>query len=612
MTTSAQVQAQLDAALALSKPGARYIPPSFEARASAPATPPRPSTPHASNRPAAPPSRPIVAPDASEVTPRPVLAPQPAPEVLSLTQEAQGAQGRRSGPAPPNVAKAPTGNDQPRKHEPRRTAEAKDELARQNDDRPAEYADDALALEFTKRHGDDARFNAAWGHWLLWDGKVWRRDETLKVFNLARGVCREQSANCEDKRLSSRIASAMTVSAVERLARADRKHAATIDQWDADPWLLNTPGGAVDLRTGRLRPTERGDYATKITAATPGGDCPRWRSFLSRITDGDEELQKFLQRMTGYALTGVTREHALFFLYGLGANGKSVFLNTIAGMLGDYAKTAPIEAFIDSKNERHPTDLAGLQGARLITAVETEDGRRWAESKLKALTGGDRIAARFMRGDFFEYTPQFKLLVAGNHKPGLRTVDEAMRRRMNLIPFGATIPPEERDLQLLEKLRNEWGGILQWAIDGCLAWQNEGLRAPSAVSEATKDYLAAEDALARWMEDRTEKCDGAWVSATALFTDWKTWAESNREYVGSQKRFSENLAARGFAQVRTRAARGFGGVRLQTSPVTDSDASTGYPRYPRARDGDNQTTRHNPSPNGQPEAETGLEMEGEL
>lgn len=463
--------------------------------------------------------------------------------------------------------------------------------------RPAEYADDALALKFTERYGDDLRFTAVWGRWSAWDGCVWRRDETLSVFDLARIVCREQSAKCEDKRLSARIASAMTVSAVERMARADRRHAATVELWDADPWALNTPGGIVDLRSGAIRPTRREDYTTKITAAAPGGDCPRWLGFLSTITNGNRELQDFMQRMCGYALTGVTREHALFFLYGNGANGKSVFLNTISGLMADYAKTAPIEAFIDSKNEHHPTDLAGLQGARLVTAVETEDGRRWAESKLKALTGGDRIAARFMRQDFFEFAPVFKLVIAGNHKPGLRTVDEAIRRRFNLLPFTVTIPPSERDAELTEKLREEWGGILRWAIDGCRAWQSEGLQAPKVVSDATASYFFAEDALARWIEERTEtdKPD-AWEAATALFSDWKAWAELNGEYVGSQKRFSENMAARGFAQVRTNAARGFGGIRLRTGLVTDGDGFTDYPRYTRARNGDNDTTRHNPSP----------------
>ena len=183
------------------------------------------------------------------------------------------------------------------------------------------------------------------------------------------------------------------------------------------------------------------------------------------MTDGDHELVAFLQRVAGYALTGSTSAHALFFLYGTGANGKSVFVNTVAGILGDYHRTAPIETFTASSHERHPTDLAGLRGARLVTAVETEEGRRWAESRIKALTGGDKIAARFMRQDFFEFTPQFKLLIAGNHKPGLRSVDEAIRRRFNLIPFAVTIPDEERDENLTDNLKAEWPGILAWMIE---------------------------------------------------------------------------------------------------------------------------------------------------
>jgi putative DNA primase/helicase len=317
--------------------------------------------------------------------------------------------------------------------------------ARGDEERPPEFSDDALALRFTAQHGNNLRYTAALGRWSEWDGKRWKPDETCHIFDLARRVCREASSNCPP-RLAVRIASAATVAAVERLARSDRQHAATVEQWDSDPWLLNTPDGVVDLRTGAIRPALRQDYCTKITAVSSSGDCPLWHSFLARITNGDAELQTFMQRMAGYSLTGITHEHALFFLYGTGANGKSVFINSISGVMGDYAKTAPIETFIASASERHPTDLAGLRGARLITAVEIEDGRRWAESKLKTLTGGDRIAARFMRQDFFEFTPQFKLLIVGNHKPGLDTVDEAMRRRFNLLPFTVTIPVAERDL----------------------------------------------------------------------------------------------------------------------------------------------------------------------
>src|SRR5262249_1446093 len=222
-------------------------------------------------------------------------------------------------------------------------------------------------------------------------------------------------------------------------------------------WELNTPSGIVDLRTGEIRKHARLAYMTKITGAAPDASCPTpyWRAFLNRVTGDKQELVEYLQRMAGYTLTGLTSEHALFFIYGLGANGKTTFLNAMIKAAGDYHMTAPIETFTASNHDRHPTELAALQGARIVTAVETEEGRRWAESGIKALTGGDRISARFMRQDFFEYTPQFKLIVAGNHKPGLRSVDEAIRRRFNLIPFTVTIPPEERDEALPEKLKAE-------------------------------------------------------------------------------------------------------------------------------------------------------------
>jgi putative DNA primase/helicase len=296
------------------------------------------------------------------------------------------------------------------------------------------------------------------------------------------------------------------------LARSDRRLAATIDQWDADPWQLNTPQGVVDLTIGQARPHIPEDYFTKITAVGPRGNCPRFLSFLERITGGDSELVAYIQRVLGYGLTGLTREHALFFGYGTGANGKSVLLSTVAGVLGDYHKAAPIETFTASNADRHPTDLASLRGARLVTATETEEGRRWAESRIKQLTGGDTVAARFMRQDFFEYRPQFKLIIAGNHKPSLRSVDEAIRRRFHLIPFAVTIPPEERDSDLADKLKAEWPGILAWMIEGCVEWQAECLRPPAAVVEATDAYLTAEDAMAAWLDEKCERDQNAWPS----------------------------------------------------------------------------------------------------
>jgi len=428
--------------------------------------------------------------------------------------------------------------------------------------RPPTFTDEALALRFAERHADDLRYVAAWSKWLIWDGRRWQFDDTLQAIDLARRVCREAAAECNKPKVAACLASAKTVAAVERLAKADRRLAATVDQWDADPWLLNTPSCIIDLRTGDHRSHHPGDYLTKITAVASAGRCPTWQNFLDRVTAGDKSLQQYLQRMAGYCLTGLTNEHALFFIYGTGANGKTTFINAVTAVAGDYHRTAPIETFVASSVERHPTDLAGLRGARLVTSVETEEGRRWAESKIKALTGGDKIAARFMRQDFFEFTPIFKLMIAGNHKPGLRSVDEAIRRRLNLIPFTVTIPPAERDPDLAEKLKAEWPGILAWAIEGCLAWQHGGLAAPAAVTAATTAYLETEDAIAAWMNEQCEQESGATERSSVLFASWKEWAEKAGETVGSQKNLSQKLEDRGFKKNHDRRGTWFAGLRV--------------------------------------------------
>jgi len=408
---------------------------------------------------------------------------------------------------------------------------------------PAEFSDEAIALKFTETHSDKLRYVAAWGKWLLWNGTRWGFDETMRAFDFSRAICRVVSASAPDK-LATGIASAKTVAAVVSLSRADRRHAATVEQWDSQPWLLNTPDGIVDLQTGRMAAHDRYLYLTKMAAVAPGGNCPLWLNVLADLTNKNVELQSFLQRVAGYSLTGNTREHALFFCYGTGGNGKGVFLNTLTAIMGDYAAIAPMETFVATQNDRHPTDLAGLRGARLVTSQETEQGRRWAESKIKALTGGDPITARFMRQDFFTYIPQFKLVIAGNHKPGLRGVDEAIRRRFNLLPFVAKFTKPDKELPA--KLRAEWPGILQWAIDGCLEWQRIGLKPPEIVQEATAFYFAQEDLIEQWLEERCGRDPMYKERSIALFADWKAWAEAASEYVGSQKRFTQALEDRGF------------------------------------------------------------------
>jgi putative DNA primase/helicase len=429
--------------------------------------------------------------------------------------------------------------------------------------------EDALALSFTRRYHRDWRYVAGWGKWLVWDGQRWRTEDTLAATDLIRSVCRQTAVRADNPKVAAKLASASTVGGVERLARADRRHAATTDEWDADPWLLNTPGGVVDLKTGRMRPHERADRMTKITTATPSGDCPTWRHFIDEVTGGDKELQSYLQRMVGYALTGSTQEHALFFLYGTGANGKSVFVNTLATILGDYATNAPMDTFMETRTDRHPTDMAGLRGARFVAAIETEQGKRWAESKLKNLTGGDKISARFMRQDFFEFFPQFKLFVAGNHKPAIRNIDEAMKRRLHLIPFTITVPPERRDKNLQQKLLAERDGILAWAVQGCLDWQRHGrLSPPQRVVDATEEYFEAEDALGRWLDERCVREANAKSLTAELFHDWKQWAEAAGEFTGSQKRFADLLLSRGLDKWRNgMGLRGFQGIGLRYPPA---------------------------------------------
>lgn len=422
------------------------------------------------------------------------------------------------------------------------------------------YSEFDIADTFSTEHADDLRFDHERGRWLEYRGTHWRVDKTTRTYDLIRETCRQAAAKANQG--GKQIASARFVAAVERLARADRRHATLAEDWDADPFALNTPGGVVDLRTGTIRPNRPDDLANKITAAGPGGNCPVWLAFLKRITDDNADLVAFLQRAIGYMATGDTREHALFFGYGPGANGKSALLNSVSRLLGDYHRTAPIEVFMASRTDRHPTELAGLHGARLVTAIETEANRSWAESKIKALTGGDTISARYMRQDFFEFTPRFKLFVVGNHKPRLKTVDEAIRRRLHLIPFEVVIPMAERDLDLPNKLQAEWPGILSWIIEGAVDWHANGLQAPAIVTDATLEYLNGEDLIEVWIEDRATKDKQARRLASELYANFKEWAEANGERVTSQRAFSQALQDKGYEKKKTMKGRFFCGLRV--------------------------------------------------
>jgi putative DNA primase/helicase len=435
----------------------------------------------------------------------------------------------------------------------------------------APLSQDALALDLGEQWKDSARYVAAWGRWTFYrdDAGVWRMDETLEHMTRARAFLRDvaDSLGPEFDGPAKALRKADTVAKVVSLARSNPAQVATVGQWDADPWVLGTPGGVVDLRTGELRPSRPDDYITKSTAVAPapeGTPTPLWSAFLDRITDGDRALQTYKQRLAGYALTGTIREHVFAFGHGTGANGKGVELNTYNAIWGDYALTIPTEMLMVSNTDRHPTELARLRGVRLAIGSETEQGKRWAEARIKSLTGGDPVAARFMRQDYFEFEPQFKLYVVGNHRPSLRGVDEAMRRRLHLVPYTVTIPEGERDPELSDRLEAEWPAILRWAIDGCLAWQREGLNPPAIVRAATDEYLEGEDAVALWLEDSADLDPNAWEPAGSLFASWKRWTDRTGEFAGTQKRFGHVLQERGFEQKRgTGGIRGYRGIRLQ-------------------------------------------------
>lgn len=414
-----------------------------------------------------------------------------------------------------------------------------------------------LALEFTHRHAGRLRYVAKWGVWLIWDGRMWQVDETHRTFGLARALCRERAVMVNDDKNGNKaagIASRRTASDVLTLAQADRRHAATTDQWDADPWLLNTPGGIVNLRTGAMLPHDPARHMTKMTAVAPGGGCPRWLAFLDQITDGDKALQTYLQRVCGYALTGVTSEHAFLYGYGTGRNGKSVFLDTVAGILDSYAVAAPPDTFTASQNESHPTEIARLRGARFVTGQETEEGKRWNETRIKQLSGANaatKVPARFMRQDFFEFTPQCKIFLIGNTKPQLRRVDQAIKDRFQLVPFTVYIPPEQRDRDLPDKLRGEWPGILQWMIAGCLEWQKIGLMPPPAVANASREYLDGEDRITQWISECCEAGPDKSEASSRLFQSYKRWMALAGESALTQKAFSQELESRRFAVKRT-------------------------------------------------------------
>lgn len=424
-------------------------------------------------------------------------------------------------------------------------------------------------------HGKDLRHASGLG-WLVYDGARWVRDERGERMQRAKATVRsmyEQACSIgEDNARQAVIKWALKsesrdkLAAMVSLAETEPAIAVCADDLDRDPWLLNVTNGTIDLRTGELRPHDRADLITKIAGTHYSSDAtaPTFEAFLDQVFAGNAELISFLQRWIGYCLTGSVTEQKLLFCYGSGANGKSTFIELVIDLLGSfggYARPAAPGLLVAKKQEPHPTELADLRGARLVTCVEIGDGKRFDEERVKALTGGDTIKARLMREDFFSFKPTHKLLLAANHKPEVRGTDHAIWRRILLVPFEVTFTDEQKDPALPGKLRRELPGILRWAVEGCLAWQRDGLREPRAVTDATAAYRDEQDVLGRFLADCCAVVPAASAGATKLYQSYLEWCRAVGEHAVSQTRFGRSLGERGFQSDRTKTGviwRGIG------------------------------------------------------
>jgi putative DNA primase/helicase len=424
-------------------------------------------------------------------------------------------------------------------------------------------------------HGRDLRYCYLWEKWLVWDKTRWAIDTRGKIKRKAKDTIRhiyKEAAKVTDENQRKAIAKhAMSserdakIKAMLSLAESEPAIPVVPDELDVNPWLLNCLNGTLDLRTGELREHRREDLITKRVPVKydPQAVCPRWDGFLDRIMDSNENLIFFLQRAVGYSLTGNTGEQCFFFAYGTGANGKSTFLDTILTMLGDYGRKTDFNTFLVSRQETIRNDIARLKGARFVPAIEVGDGKKLAEIIVKELTGGDTVTARFLFKEFFEFKPQFKIWLAANHKPLIYGTDWAIWRRIRLIPFNVTIPEDERDPDLTEKLAEELPGILAWAVRGCLEWQETGLNPPQEVIQATQAYRDEMDILGDFISQCCIVNPSVKAFGKDIYARYEEFCAENGEEQISKTLFGKKMKERGFMPDRTARKRIWRGIGLK-------------------------------------------------
>jgi P4 family phage/plasmid primase-like protien len=417
---------------------------------------------------------------------------------------------------------------------------------------PEGRTDTANARRLAASFGDVIRWCDPWRKWLVWDGRRWKIDERRTIDEYAKTVAdklwTEAAKNRENEtvwRFVRATSNAHGIANMVSLARSERGLSIVPSQMDKDHFALNVGNGILDLRTGRLRSHDPSAYFTKLAPVdyVSDAECPIWTRFLDTVFAGDQELIQFVKRLGGYCLTGSVNEHILAILHGTGANGKSTLLNGLLEICGDYAFKASDSLLVDRPGDSHPTSIADLAGKRIAFASETEEGGRLNEAKIKELTGGERVRARRMREDNWEFEPTHKILVATNFMPEIKGTNYAIWRRIRLIPFNVTIAEADRDKELADKLRGEYPGILRWLVEGCLDWQSQKLGNPKSVADATALYREAEDTLGDFLERRCEVSSTASAGSSELLVDYQEYSGDRRM---TAKRFAKLLNGRGY------------------------------------------------------------------
>jgi putative DNA primase/helicase len=445
---------------------------------------------------------------------------------------------------------------------------------------PVQFTDTDIAngRRLAERHGADLRFTPERG-WHVWDGRRWAPDEksvgvqarakatALAIFDEVKGSADRDALFKHAKRSQQKGA----IEAMMWLARSEPGIPARLTDFDADGYLLNVSNGTVDLRTGKLRPHYREDLISNLieVAFDPQAECELWDAFLRRVLNHNVELYAYLRRFVGYLLVGDTSEQSLHFLWGLGANGKSVFCEVLVRLLGDYAVAVSPDLIMLRRHSGIPNDVARLRGVRAALMNETSQGSRFDEAKLKDLTGGDTLTARFLHQEFFDFQPTHRIVIRGNHKPAINGTDEGIWRRLRLVPFTVSIPPDEQDRDLLRKLESELPGILNWALKGCLEWQAEGLKPPAIVVEAVRAYREESDTLGRFLAECCDARAPAQVKSSALFSAYQKFCETAGERWMPSKELPHEMQRRGFEWKRTKAGGMYFGLEL-TSMIGES------------------------------------------